>query len=274
MVQQRSVFFVSDSTGITVETLGHSLLTQFEQIEFTTVTLRSINTTTKAQQVLTHIAQHSRQAQPPLVFITLTDPTLQALFKQHAQGVVLDFFDPFIGALERELQCVASHRVGQSHALQNYDRYMQRMNAVNYTLSSDDGAISTDYSAADCILLGVSRCGKTPTSLYLAMQFGLAVANYPFTAEDMPDLCLPEPLRAQKAKLFGLTIDPYRLCQVRQERRANSTYATSAQCVWEVQQVEALYKREHIPVVNTTTRSVEEIAAELLVVSGLKRQLA
>ena len=270
---ERSVFFISDSTGITAETLGQSLLTQFDQVNFSTITLSSINTPAKAAAALQHIQQvaHADQ-QEPLVFLTITDPAIHPLFAKTA-GVVYDFFVPFIGRLEKELGCEASKRVGQSHGLQDYDHYMQRMNAVNYTLASDDGAPDTNYDKADCILLGVSRCGKTPTCLYLAMQFGLFVANYPFTEEDMPQLQLPNYLRDYKEKLFGLTIDPYRLCQVRHERRGESRYAQVDQCVHEVEKVEMLFKREGITFINTTTRSIEEIAAELLSRSGIKRQL-
>jgi [pyruvate, water dikinase]-phosphate phosphotransferase / [pyruvate, water dikinase] kinase len=272
MQTTRCVFFISDSTGITAETVGNGLLTQFETIHFIKSTLSMVDNLTKVEQALAKITLASQAStQPPLIFLTITDPQIHKALVEQAPGVIIDLFTPLIERLQTELGCQASHRVGQSHGLQNYHHYMQRINAVNYALANDDGIVGADYAKADCILLGVSRCGKTPTSLYLAMQFGLFVANYPFTEEDMPQPKLPTSLTPYRKKLFGLTIEPHRLCQVRQERREHSRYASFAQCQYEVQQMETFFFKEKIPYINTTTRSIEEIAAELIAIGEIQR---
>jgi [pyruvate, water dikinase]-phosphate phosphotransferase / [pyruvate, water dikinase] kinase len=271
---KRTVFFISDGTGITAETLGDSLLTQFEQIQFDKITIPYIDTPEKARLAVEQInAAATQDGWQPIVFSTLVDPATRTLV-QTCRGLFLDFFTTFIGALERELQMPSTHHVGRMHGLVDYKAYMTRMEAVNYTLSHDDGLRSQNYDDADLILVGVSRCGKTPTSLYLALQFGLYAAIYPFTADDMGNLVLPDILKVHRTKLFGLSIDPVRLQLIRQERRPNSQYASLAQCQEEVRKVEQLFQRENIPFLSSTTRSIEEIASSVLSTMGLKRKLS
>lgn len=270
---KRTVFFISDGTGITAETLGQSLLTQFEHVQFDKVTLPYVDTLDKASAIVTRINAVAEQDQSkPLIFATLTNPEVYALIATSV-GIVLDFFKTFIDPLEVELGVRSSHSIGRMHGLVDYKAYMTRINAVNYTLSHDDGVSSQNYGEADLILVGVSRCGKTPTCLYLALQFGIYAANYPFTEEDMQDFKLPAALRQHQAKLFGLTIEPERLHLIRSERRPNSPYAALAQCQLEVREVEKLFQNEKIPFLSSTARSIEEIASSVMATMGVKRRL-
>lgn len=268
---KRSIFYISDRTGITAEALGEALITQFDELDYVETTLPFIDTPAKVQDAVDQINQaNERDGIRPIIFDTIVRPELRKLLKS-ANGMMLDFFHTFIGPLEEELGMKSSFSVGKVHALQNIQAYDHRIDAVNFSLNNDDGATTRNYKDADLIIIGVSRCGKTPTSLYISMQFGLRVANYPFIAEDMLNLKLPQELRAHKKKLFGLTIFPDRLHDIRTERRANSQYASLQQCQKEVRAVEALYRREKIPYLNTTTRSIEEISTKILVQCNLSR---
>lgn len=270
---KRTVFFISDGTGITAETLGHSLLTQFEQIEFDKITLPYIDTADKARATVEKINDAAKKdGKRPLVFSTLVNPEMRAYIAASG-GLLLDFFNTFINPLEAELQTPSSHHIGRMHGLVNDKAYMTRIEAVNYALGHDDGVRSQNYTHADIILIGVSRCGKTPTCLYLALQFGLFAANYPFTDEDMNPMTLPLVLQQHRAKLFGLTIEPERLHLIREERRRGSRYSSLAQCQSEVAQVEHFFQQEKIPFLSSTSRSIEEIASSILVKMGLKRRL-
>lgn len=271
------VYFVSDGTGITAETLGQSLLTQFENIEFETQTLPNVNTVEKAVKIIESIKLNSHNSggnSRPIIFSTLVNDEVRHIF-QAAPFIFLDLFNSFIPILESELSVKSSRMMNKTHGvnIHNYNNYMLRMNAVNYALSNDDGANIHEYSIADVILVGVSRCGKTPTCLYLALQFGIYAANYPMTEDEMNLQCLPEILKPLKNKLFGLTIEPSRLQQIRQERRPNSSYAALRQCQFEVREVETMFKKEKLVYLDTTTRSIEEIATEIMSSCRLKRRL-
>lgn len=270
---KRTVFFISDGTGITAETLGHSLLTQFDKVQFDSTTLPYIDSVKKAKAAVEQINSVAKKdKQRPIIFSTLVNPVLQAEIEK-SKGLLLDFFKTFITSLQAELKTTPTHHVGRMHGLVDYKAYMMRIEAVNYALSHDDGLRSQNYNHADLILIGVSRCGKTPTCLYLALQFGLFAANYPFTEDDMGNLKLPESLEPLRTKLFGLSIEPSRLKLIRQERRPNSRYASLAQCKLEVRKVEELFAREKIPFLSSTTRSIEEISSLIISTMGLKRRL-
>lgn len=270
---KRTIFFVSDGTGITAETLGLTLLSQFENIDFEKNTIPYVNTVEKAQDVIKEInSVYEREQLKPVVFATLVNHDIHQLIKT-SNAVFLDFLSTFIEPLEKALGCQSSHTMGRSHGMQNYENYMLRINAVNFALSNDDGGNVHQYDKADFILVGVSRSGKTPTCLYLALQFGISAANYPLTEEDVEKQTLPALLTKYKQKLFGLTIDPERLSQIRQERRPNSRYASMQQCLQEVQIVEKIFRSEQIPYLNTTKHSIEEIATAILLKTGIKRRL-
>jgi [pyruvate, water dikinase]-phosphate phosphotransferase / [pyruvate, water dikinase] kinase len=269
---KRYVFMISDGTGITAENLGSSLLTQFENIEFEKVTIPYVDTVKKAEETVDYINVCFAETEiKPLVFITLINPKIAQAIKK-AKARVFDLFNTFLGPLEHELKTKSSYTVGRTHGVANPQSYFHRIEAVEYALSHDDGIKIRDYDDADIILIGVSRCGKTPSCLYMALHFGVLAANYPFTDEDLSALILPESLRNYKHKLFGLTIDPERLQHIRTERRPNSKYASAEQCRREIAEIEALYRKEKIPFINSTRYSIEEIATRILAIAGIKRR--
>jgi len=261
---KRTVFFISDGTGLTAEALGHSLLTQFEDIEFKQVRIPFLDSLEKAQQAIARInAQGETDGMRPIVFTTLINQDLANLVHQ-ADAFCMSYFDTFLAPLEVELGRKSSHTVGRSHASADSSDYKKRIEAINYTLAHDDGITDRDLEEADIILVAVSRCGKTPTSLYLSMQFGLKAANFPLIPEDFDRGRLPGTLEKHRSKLFGLTIQPDRLHQIREERRANSKYASLANCRYEIAEAEKMMRREGIRWLDSSTKSIEEISATIL----------
>jgi regulator of PEP synthase PpsR (kinase-PPPase family) len=273
MVQKRTAFFVSDRTGITAEMLGHSLLAQFDGVRLNEVTLPFVDSLEKAQEIVKHINQQGREdGVRPVVISTLARTEIAQVIGQ-AEALFLDCFEIFISPLERELGVRASHAIGRTHNVSDFVNYHRRIESVNYTLSHDDGVSNRDLNDADVILVGVSRCGKTPTCLYLAMQFGISAANYPLIPEDFSSMQLPSHLRPLRGKLYGLTIRPERLQQIRSERRPGSRYATLANCEFEVGEAEALMRQEGIPYLDATSKSIEELATTILHEAKLVRRI-
>jgi regulator of PEP synthase PpsR (kinase-PPPase family) len=273
MPQRRTVFFVSDGTGITVQMLGHSLLTQFEGVDFNQITLPFIDSVDKAQDCLERIERESLRADgQPIVFSTLVNGDVREVVRR-ANALFVDFFETFIGPLESGLGIQSSHTIGRSHSAMDKQEYKQRIEAINFSMAHDDGSSHRELGEADVILVGVSRSGKTPTSLYLALQFGVKAANYPLIPEDFERDQLPEALRVYKPKLYGLTIAPERLHEIRRERRPGSQYADPANCRYEIEKAEALMKREGIRWINTTAKSIEEIATTILRELRLERHV-
>jgi regulator of PEP synthase PpsR (kinase-PPPase family) len=269
----RTVFFVSDSTGITAETLGHTLLTQFDNVDFRQVTLPFIADADKAKEAVGQIdAAAEQDTQRPIVFSTLISSEVYDVITG-CNGLVLDLFSAFIRPLEREFNRESTHARGRSHGLVDRASYEIRIEAEDFALRHDDGASTRHYNDADIILVGVSRSGKTPTCIYLGMQFGIRAANYPITEENLSDRKLPKVLQEYRNRLFGLTIDADRLRQIRSERRPNSRYASVAQCRKEVQEVESLFRASRIDSIDTSSTSIEEIATRVLQVTKLKRRL-
>ncbi len=272
-MSRRTVFFVSDQTGVSAETMGHSLLTQFDGLEFRQVTLPFISTVDKAEEVVRKInATAVADGQRPIVFSTLVREDLRSVLRR-GNALLLDFFAAFLGSLEGELAVKSSQREGRAHGMADLQAYATRIDATNFALAADDGAVTADYARADVILIGVSRSGKTPTCIYMAMQYGIFAANYPLTEDDFEGKQLPAPLRSQTAKLFGLTIAPTRLQQIRNQRRPGSRYASLSQCEYEVRSAEGLFQRFGIPHQNTTESSIEEIASRIIDRKGIERRL-
>ena len=264
MPQRRTVFFVSDGTGITAQMLGHSLLTQFEGVEFHQVTLPFVNSRDQAEDCRARIEEESRRGNGrPIVFSTLVNGDLRAVVRQ-ASAVFVDFFETFIDPLEAALGVPSTHTIGRSHSAMDKPGYAHRMEAINFAMAHDDGASQRDLDQAEVILVGVSRSGKTPTSLYLALQFGVKAANYPLIPEDFARMQLPPALAPWKSRLYGLSIAPERLREIRQERRPDSRYADLENCRYEVAQAERLMRREAIRWINSTAKSIEEIATTIL----------
>ena len=273
MVQRRTAFFVSDRTGITVEMLGNSLLTQFDEIEFQRITLPFVDNLEKVRDVLNQIGRaNAESGLRPLVFTSLMKPDLRSEINK-ANCMVLDVVDRFIVPLEEELCTKSAHAIGRSHSAGNFKDYNQRIEAVNYTMAHDDGVTNRNLEQADIILVGVSRSGKTPTCLYLALQFGVKAANYPLIPEDLERMKLPPALLPLRNKVYGLSIMPERLAQIRQERKPDSKYASIENCKWEVAAAETLMQQAGIAHLNSTTKSIEELATTLLHEAHLVRRV-
>ncbi len=272
-MNKRTVFFVSDQTGVTAETMGHSLLTQFDGAQYQSHTLPFIATAAQAEEVVQRIDEAGRDSGlRPIVFATLVDDAVRAVV-QRANALVLDFFAAFLGPLEAELAMPSAHASGRAHGMSDLAAYTARINATNFALANDDGSGARDYAAADVVLLGVSRSGKTPTCLYLALQYGVYAANYPLADEDLESGELPAVLQPHRDKLFGLTIRADRLQQIRHERRPDSRYASLPQVQAELRAALFLYARIGLPYLDTTECSIEEIASRILERKRLERRV-
>ena len=263
-MSHRTVFFISDGTGITAETFGNAILAQFE-IKPRRVRLPYTDSVDKAHQVIRQI-NHTAELEGtrPIVFTTLVNMDILAVLKSHCNGMLLDMFGTFVAPLEAELGLKSNHRVGRFSDASKSKEYDDRIEAINFSLAHDDGLSGRDLDGSDVILVGVSRSGKTPTSLYLAMQYGLKASNYPLIPEDFERRQLPPALVPHRKKIFGLTIAPERLAEIRKERRPGSTYASLANCRNEIHEAEAMMRREGIRWLSTTTKSIEEIATTIL----------
>jgi regulator of PEP synthase PpsR (kinase-PPPase family) len=264
-MQNRTVYFVSESTGITAETLGHSLISQFSQtITFRTIYMPFINSVKRANALIREFgAREEKDGVRPIVFATMADPEIRVLLKR-SNCLYIELFDTFIGPLSKELGVNPSGKRGLSHGMINGDSYENRMSIINFAVVNDDGARLDKYDQADVILLGVSRSGKTPTCLYLAMHFGIKAANYPLTEEDFDRNELPEVLLRNKEKIVALTIDPGRLNRIREERRPGSRYASIARCHSEVRQAQLMFKRHKLRTLDTTSHSIEEVSSRIM----------
>jgi hypothetical protein len=268
----RAIFYVSDGTGITAETIGHSVLTQFDGIPFQTLRLPFVDNEAKARVAADEIRRISAETGfRPVVINTVIDGHLSALIAESG-ALMLDVFAPFIPPLEQELGMPRTPKVGKAHGGADSAEYEARMNATNYALTHDDG-VQANFSDAEVILMGVSRSGKTPTCLYMALHYGVRAANYPLLPEDLENGELPPKLRIHRSRIHGLTIDPRRLAQIREQRRAGSRYASIEQCRWEVEEAERLFRREGIPTMHSTHMSIEEIASKVMQSQGIHRQL-
>ncbi|TSE33833.1 kinase/pyrophosphorylase [Tepidimonas taiwanensis] len=256
----RTAFFVSDGTGITAETFARAILTQFE-ISPKMVRLPFVDNVDKAHQALRQINHAAHvDGKRPLVFTTVVNMDVMDVLRRDCEGMLIDMFGTFIAPLEHELGMKSNHRVGRFSDVTKSREYHDRIEAINFTLEHDDGQTNENLEKSDVILVGVSRSGKTPTSLYLALQFGLKASNYPLIPEDFERRQLPPAVLPHKKKLFGLTIDPKRLSEIRHERRPNSRYASLENCQYEVREAEALMRRAGIRILSTTHKSIEEIA--------------
>ncbi|HSQ80793.1 MAG TPA: pyruvate, water dikinase regulatory protein [Casimicrobiaceae bacterium] len=274
MPDHRTVFFISDRTGITAEMLGNSLLTQFEDIRFRRITIPFVDSAEKVADALRQVnATAAAEGKRPIVVSSVVDETMSEMIRRDAQALTLDMFQIFIQPLEAELGAKSSHAAGRSHGVANSHEYFARMEAINFAQSHDDGAVTRDLDKSQVILVGVSRCGKTPTSLYLALQFGVRAANFPLTPDDFADHHLPASVVPYRDRLFGLTIQPERLRDIREERRPGSRYATLENCRQEIREAEHLMQQHAIPMLDTTSKSIEEIATTILHRAKLARHV-
>ena len=272
-MNKRFAFMISDGTGITIESVGNSLMSQFEHVEFDKKIIPYVDNLVKAQAVVDEInAIAATSDSSPIAFITIVNPEISTLIKQ-SKARVLDLFSTFIIPMEEEIGKKSSCSVGRLHRVSNIASYDHRIDAINFALEHDDGIKIKGYEHADIILIGVSRSGKTPSCLYMALQFGIMAANYPFTDNDLLLKKLPESLKKFQHKLFGLTIAPHRLQQIRTERRPNSQYASNKQCQSEINHVESIYQLENIPFINSTRYSIEEIVTKIMATANIERRI-
>lgn len=270
-MNQRTVYLVSDQTGVTVEALGHSLLTQFEGFEFKAVTVPFVDSLDKVRRLAANIDIRAEDdGLRPIVFTSLVQDELRAELMQ-CNALVLDCFEAFLAPLESELGSKSLHEYGRGHGKLDDPHYDLRIEATDFAMAADDGHGIRHYHQADVILVGVSRTGKTPTCLYLALQYGVFVANYPLAGDELEDRRLPRAIQPYKDKLYGLTISSERLREIRYERRPNGRYSSRQQVSFEIRAAEALFKRHAIPYLDTSHSSVEEIASKVLNEKGLER---
>nr|WP_313973900.1 pyruvate, water dikinase regulatory protein [uncultured Psychrobacter sp.] len=269
----RTAFFISDGTAITAETLGRAILSQFASVPFETRVLPYVDSLERAEEAVEQINMaYQRDGLLPLVFDTIVSPEIREKINS-AHSCNLDMYEGLIGRVAEETGVEPDVHSGHAHDNVDSETYKERIDAVHFALDNDDGARTRHYHAADIILIGVSRSGKTPTSLYLALQFGIRAANYPLTEEDLNDNQLPKALREHKHKLFGLLIDTDRLVKIRQERRAGSRYSSYQQCQQEQRAIQGIYISQGIPSLDVSEMSVEEIATRILQMTGLKRRI-
>lgn len=270
--KRRTVFCVSDHTGLTADTFAHSLVSRYDGVDARYVTRPFVDSAEKTEVIVREVNAAAAAGERPLVFSTLVMPDQRRIL-EGADALVIGLFDSFADRLTAEFDRLPSLAVGRSHGMGNTAEYQVRLDAVDFALTTDDGLGVDGYRAADVIVVGVSRVGKTPTCLYLSMQYAIRAANYPITVEDIDRGGMPPSLESFRPRLFGLTIDPLRLHQIRQKRRPESRYSSLERCEEEVGHVERLFRSEGVPVIDTTIRSIEEITAELIERAGLLRRL-
>lgn len=259
----RAAYFVSDSTGITAETLGSALLANFPGVAFQRHTIPFVDTVVGAENLVVDIRRATEMGAAPIVFATVKSAEIFAVLTA-SDATVIDLLGGHLRELEAALGSTATDQLGQYHGVGDIERYFARMRAVEYAIEHDDGQSARALDIADVIIIAPSRCGKTPTTMYLALQYGLLVANYPLTDDDFPTDDLPNTVNRHGAKCFGLTTTPLRLSQVRHERRPSSTYSSLAQCTLELRRAEDLYRRNRVPFLNSSTKSVEEMSAVIM----------
>ena len=261
--ETRIVFIVSDGTGITAENFSQSILAQFETT-FKHIRIPFVDSVDKAHEAVSNINKAlNKYGVQPIVFTTLVNPELNHIVSK-ANGLILDMFQTFVAPLEAALGMKSTHAMNRLHHNADTEAYKNRIEAINYSLAHDDGQSNQNLIEADVILVGISRVGKTPTSLYLAMQYGLKAANYPLIPEDFERGHLPKDLMPYRQKIFGLMIDAERLSEIRNERRPGSNYAKLENCRYEINEATAMMKKQSIPWILTTSKSIEEIATTVL----------
>ncbi|NQY43752.1 MAG: pyruvate, phosphate dikinase/phosphoenolpyruvate synthase regulator [Legionellales bacterium] len=266
------IFYISDGTGITAETLGHTLVTQFENLDIESITIPYVDTIEKAHSVVKRINDSfKKNNSAPLLMATIINNDIRKIISE-SKGNLFEFFSIFLQPLSNILKQPYTHITGKSHGIFDKENYKERLNAINLSLTCDDGIGLNHYKEIDIILIGPSRAGKTPTCLYLALQFGLKAANYPLIEKDLTRLSTPEFIENYHDKIFGFLIDPNRLQLVREERTGTSKYASKTQCIWEYNKIEKFYKINKIPYINATNLSIEEMATKALEVLNISRK--
>lgn len=271
-ISSRKIYFVSDGTGISVETMGKSLLTQFKSVKFELTTVRYVSSVEKAEEVVEEISNYSNNSSiRPIMFFTVVDDRIRQVLLR-SLSLNIDVLGSFLSTLELELGVQSNCSPGLSHSGASSSDYDNRIEALNFTLNTDDGTKVDRYDEADIIIIGVSRSGKTPTCLYLALQYGIKAANYPIVPEDFEVNQFPKPLQGLEEKIFGLIIEPDRLHKIRQKRRPNSDYSSLMRCKVEIDKAKRMYVNSKIDYLDSTNLSVEELATRILKLKHLRRK--
>jgi len=271
MAGTRTIVCVSDHTGLTAEAFAHSLISRFPQIEAGYVVRPFVDSVEKAEAVVAEIDALGPGARP-IVFTTFSDTGLQDIVAG-VDGMVINLFSESLDRLAAELGEEPSSEVSQYHGVGDIARYQLRLDAVDFTLMTDDGLGFEHYPLADLILVGASRVGKTPSCLYLSMHYGIRAANYPLSLDDHEGAGLPPTLGSHRDRLYGLTIEPRRLRAIRLQRRPDGAYASLEMCKREIRHTEQLFRAEGIPYLDSTSRSIEEISATIIEDTGLTRRI-
>jgi len=265
----QDVYYVSGSTAILAEDMGKALLAQFQGILFREEKIPFIHTPEDAHKALEHILQQS-EGNPPLVFCTIMDQATRDVFNCPQ----VRFFDIFLNTLELLEQALGTPALREPGYSRHFtlSRMNKRVDAIHFSLEHDDGTRPAEYDEAEIILVGVSRSGKTPASIYLATHMELKSANFPLTEDHLHQHELPKEIVRNRKRAVGLTCSPQYLHTIREKRYAGSTYASLATCTRELQQANRLYIRHNLKVINVEGRSIEEIAVQAIQAIGLNKK--
>ncbi len=269
MWKSKDIYYISDSTGILAINLGQALICQFPEINFHEEKFPFIKTVIEANNTIKYILEQS-SGRLPIIFSTLVEPKIRKIF-DHPQVELFDVCEVFLSRLENCLEAKALMLPGSSRQTDDVSM-ARRVEAINYCLSHDDGTKLDEYNEADVVLLGVSRAGKTPVSVYLSSHMGLKSANYPLTNTDLDRYFLPEGVSRNRKKAVGLTTSAELLHSMRQKRYPDSNYARRNTCLQELEQAKQIFFKYDIPVIDTFGKSIEEIAAQIFQEIGLYKK--
>ncbi len=265
MWNAKDVYYISDSTAILAEDLGRALLCQFPGISFNEEKIPFVRSPEQAQAALQKILERSG-GRFPLLFCTIIDRNIREIFDS-PEVEYFDILNGFLGQLEHSLEATPLREPGFSRRGKDIAK---RVEAIHYTLEHDDGTRTREYHQADIILVGVSRSGKTPVSVYLATHFGLKAANFPLTSEQLDNYVLPVDIIRNRQRALGLTSSPKHLHKIREKRYKGSSYASLSTCSRELQQARQLFSQHQIRVLETEGKSIEELAVQAIQLTGIK----
>jgi len=256
------IHLVSDATGETLNAVAKAACAQFEGSRPTEHVYALVRSARQLERALKDI-----ENAPGIVLCTMMNEELRDRLEAHCQRLgmpCLSVLDPVLSALASYLGIELSHKSGGQHALTA--EYFQRMDALNYTMSHDDGQNVEDFEDADVVLLGVSRTSKTPTCIYLANR-GFKAANVPI----VKDMTLsPAVERISRPLVVGLTITTHRLLQIRRQRLLSmkvakeTTYIDEQEVQKEIVFARKLFDKHGWPVLDVSRRSIEETAATII----------
>ncbi|WP_028582415.1 pyruvate, water dikinase regulatory protein [Desulfogranum japonicum] len=264
-MQMKNVYYISGSTAILAEDMGRALLAQFSGFRFKEEKIPFIHTVAEAEEALNRILDQCKE-EKPLLFCTIMDQHTRDVFN-HPDVLFFDIFLETLEKVETSLGVCALREPGYSRHF-TMSKMTKRVDAIHYSLEHDDGTKPKDYDIADLILVGVSRTGKTPVSIYLATHMELKAANFPLTADHLGKHELPKEIVKNKSRAIGLTASPRYLHEIREKRYHGSTYASLDTCTRELQQARQLYRRYDLKTLNVEGRSIEELAVQAVQLVG------